>query len=53
MKNVGGGKQGADLRRWSDWLALDLAADMTYNRDMGQVRDSKYDSSVIPSEACL
>lgn len=33
---------GAKLRRWSDWLALDLAADMTYNRNMGQVRYSKY-----------
>lgn len=41
MEKVGGGTQGAELRRWSDWLALDLAADMTYNSDLGQVRDSK------------
>lgn len=39
------GDQGAELQRWSDWLALDLAADMTYNRDMGQVRDSEYSKS--------
>ncbi|KAI0450753.1 cytochrome P450 [Xylaria acuta] len=35
--------QGKDieLRRWSDWLALDLSADMTYGHDWGQVRDMK------------
>ncbi|KAI1422851.1 cytochrome P450 [Xylaria sp. FL1777] len=35
--------QGRDieLRQWSDWLALDLSADMTYGQDLGQVRDMK------------
>ncbi|KAI8623598.1 cytochrome P450 [Xylariaceae sp. FL1651] len=35
--------QGKDieLRQWSDWLALDLSADMTYGHDWGQVRDMK------------
>ncbi|KAI1198721.1 cytochrome P450 [Nemania serpens] len=35
--------QGKDieLRQWSDWLALDLSAEMTYGRDVGQVRDMK------------
>lgn len=31
-----------ELRRWSDWLALDLSVDMTYSHDWGQVRDGKY-----------
>lgn len=44
--------KGADLRQWSDWLALDLAADMTYNRDLGQVRDSKYERLMTVDEAC-
>ncbi|KAI0974334.1 cytochrome P450 [Xylaria arbuscula] len=30
-----------ELRRWSDWLALDLSVDMTYGHDWGQVRDEK------------
>ncbi|KAI0808883.1 cytochrome P450 [Xylaria sp. FL0064] len=30
-----------ELRQWSDWLALDLSADMTYGQDLGQVRDMK------------
>ncbi|KAL1604123.1 hypothetical protein SLS60_005716 [Paraconiothyrium brasiliense] len=42
MKSLGAGKQGVDMRSWSDWLALDLSADMTYGGDMGQMRDSKF-----------
>lgn len=42
MKEFGAG-EGAELRRWSDWLALDLSADLTYGREMGQMRDSKYE----------
>ncbi|KAK8094938.1 hypothetical protein PG997_001623 [Apiospora hydei] len=41
MKEVGAEGKGVELQRWSDWLALDLSADMTYSRDMGQVRDMK------------
>lgn len=41
MKEIGGGQQGAELRRWSDWLALDLSADMTYGQHMNQMRESK------------
>ncbi|KAJ4345927.1 uncharacterized protein N0V89_012063 [Didymosphaeria variabile] len=41
MKTLGADKKGVDMRSWSDWLALDLSADMTYGRDMGQMRDSK------------
>ncbi|CAG9986859.1 unnamed protein product [Clonostachys byssicola] len=30
-----------EFRQWSDWLALDLSADMTYSQDEGHVRDMK------------
>lgn len=42
MMEVGSEGQGAELQRWTDWLALDLSADMTYCREMDQMRDSKY-----------
>lgn len=35
------GKKSIDLRRWTHWLALDISVDMTYGREMGQMRDSK------------
>lgn len=41
MKSLGADEKRVDMRSWSDWLALDLSADMTYGRDMGQMRDSK------------
>ncbi|ROV87533.1 hypothetical protein VMCG_10689 [Cytospora schulzeri] len=40
MMEVGEG-EGAELQRWSDWLALDLSADLTYGREMGQMRNMK------------
>lgn len=40
MKEFGAG-EGAELQRWSDWLALDLSADLTYSHEMGQMRDMK------------
>ncbi|KAI1366623.1 cytochrome P450 [Xylaria arbuscula] len=30
-----------ELRQWSDWLALDLSAEMTYGQDWGQVATLK------------
>ncbi|KAK7755574.1 hypothetical protein SLS62_002509 [Diatrype stigma] len=41
MKVAGATEQGAELQRWSDWLALDLSADMTYGLEMGQMRDRR------------
>ncbi|PSR94493.1 cytochrome P450 [Coniella lustricola] len=35
------GGEAAEMQRWTDWLALDLSADMTYGKDLGQVRDMK------------
>lgn len=48
MKDIGATGQGAELRCWSDWLALDLSADMTYGRETGQMRDMK-DSILLSS----
>lgn len=41
MKESGMGDKGAELQRWTDWLALDLSADMTYGLAMNQMRESK------------
>ncbi|KAK0609992.1 cytochrome P450 [Bombardia bombarda] len=45
MKEHGGGEKGVDMESWSDWLGLDLSADLTYSLDMSQMRDMK--SSVL------
>lgn len=50
MKEVGNEEKSADLRKWTDWLALDLSADMTYGRDTAQMREMK-DSVFLSS--CL
>lgn len=42
MKELGTREKGAELQRWTDWLALDLSADMTYGLAMNQMRDSKF-----------
>jgi hypothetical protein len=42
MKDFGGEEKGADMRRWVEWLGLDLSADMTYCIDMGHLRDSEW-----------
>lgn len=42
MRELGTGEKGAELQRWTDWLALDLSADMTYGLAMNQMRDSKH-----------
>lgn len=41
MKELETRETGAELQRWTDWLALDLSADMTYGLAMNQMRDSK------------
>ncbi|KAI9641171.1 hypothetical protein NHQ30_010601 [Ciborinia camelliae] len=38
MKGIGGEK-GVELRQWADWLTMDISADMTYNRQMNQMKD--------------
>lgn len=40
MKTIGGKKE-IELRQWADWLTMDISADMTYNRQMNQMKDEK------------
>ncbi|VUC34838.1 unnamed protein product [Clonostachys rosea] len=48
MKEYGGDEKGADMRRWAEWLGLDLSADMTYCINMGHLQDMK-DSLLVRS----
>ncbi|KAI1077304.1 cytochrome P450 [Whalleya microplaca] len=41
MKAIGAVSEGVDLAQWCNWVAMDISADMTYNREMNQVRDMK------------
>ncbi|TVY78282.1 Cytochrome P450 monooxygenase radP [Lachnellula suecica] len=42
MKLLGGGAQGVTLPTWTDWLCVDIAADMAYNRQMNALQDMKH-----------
>jgi cytochrome P450 len=41
MKLIGTGAQGADMAKWTAWLAMDMSADMAYGRELHQMRDMK------------
>jgi len=41
MREYGTGENGVELNKWLDWLALDMSADLTYSRELNQVRDMK------------
>ncbi|GAP92215.2 putative cytochrome P450 [Rosellinia necatrix] len=32
---------GVDVSKWCNWLAMDISADMAYNREMNQMKDMK------------
>ncbi|TGO25312.1 hypothetical protein BPAE_0083g00450 [Botrytis paeoniae] len=34
-----GGEKGVELRQWADLLTMDVSADITYNRQMNQMKD--------------
>ncbi|TGO65891.1 hypothetical protein BOTNAR_0073g00160 [Botryotinia narcissicola] len=44
-----GGEKDIELRQWTDWLTMDVSADMTYNRQMNQMRDG-YFYQLIPRD---
>ena len=48
IRVVGVTGRGAELQQWTDWLALDLSADMTYGLEMHQMRDSKLAKPLRP-----
>jgi cytochrome P450 len=41
MKISGDSSTGIDFKDWTNWLAMDISADITYSRKLGQMRDSK------------
>ncbi|KAL1852463.1 hypothetical protein Daus18300_012144 [Diaporthe australafricana] len=41
MRELGDEENGVDLREWTDWLALDISADMAYSREMKQMQTMK------------
>ncbi|KAI5922127.1 cytochrome P450 [Camillea tinctor] len=41
MKALGGGAQGVSLPTWINWMAVDISADMAYNREMTALKDMK------------
>lgn len=41
MKKIGGREEGIELRQWADWLAMDIAADLGYSREMNQLEEEK------------
>ncbi|KAI1501375.1 cytochrome P450 [Biscogniauxia marginata] len=41
MKALGGGAQGVSLPTWINWVAVDISADMAYNREMNALKDMK------------
>jgi hypothetical protein len=43
MEEVGMGQvgKGVSLGKWTDWMAMDMAADLAWSEKMHQMRDSK------------
>ncbi len=46
MREVGGGPEGIELAQWTNWLAMDLAADMSWNERMGQMDRMRNDANL-------
>ncbi|RYP08470.1 hypothetical protein DL764_001896 [Monosporascus ibericus] len=42
MKKLGAAPAGVELVKWTNWLAMDLSADLTWNEKMYQMRDSLF-----------
>lgn len=43
MKELGSEAEGVGLVQWTNWLAMDQAADMAWNEKLNQMRDRKLD----------
>ncbi|KAK6860830.1 hypothetical protein PG995_004466 [Apiospora arundinis] len=41
MKTLGSGPEGVSLPTWTNWLCVDISADMAYNREMNALKDMK------------
>lgn len=42
MEVLGAEAQGVTLPTWTNWLCVDISADMAYNREMNALQDSKF-----------
>ncbi|KAI0102820.1 cytochrome P450 [Nemania sp. FL0031] len=40
MKTIGVSEGGIELKKWTDWVAMDMAADLTSRRKLNQVQDT-------------
>ncbi|KAK8016929.1 Cytochrome P450 [Apiospora rasikravindrae] len=49
MEVLGKNPEGVDMTDWTNWLAMDMSADLTYSRKMYQMRDSKLGFSPYPT----
>ncbi|KAH9204297.1 cytochrome P450 [Leptodontidium sp. 2 PMI_412] len=41
MKQLGGAPDGIELGRWTEWLAMDMSADLSWSEEMDQMRNMK------------
>ncbi|OBT60470.1 hypothetical protein VE03_10312 [Pseudogymnoascus sp. 23342-1-I1] len=41
MKEAGDTTDGIELGRWTEWLAMDMSADLSWSEEMGQMRNMK------------
>ncbi|KAI0471291.1 isotrichodermin C-15 hydroxylase [Xylaria cf. heliscus] len=41
MRELGSSRDGVELPKWVNWLAMDISADMTYGREIHHLRDGK------------
>lgn len=41
MKQLGGAPDGIELGRWTEWLAMDMSADLSWSEEMDQMRNSR------------
>lgn len=41
MKVIGSAEAGIELKTWTDWVAMDMAADLTSSRELNQMQDMK------------
>jgi hypothetical protein len=41
MKELGADPEGIGMNQWTNWLAWDMAADLSWNNEAHEMRDSK------------
>ena len=46
MDDVGSDSRGVKLAEWTNWLAMDMSADLAWNEKMHQMRDSTFPANL-------